>query len=207
VLIREDDINFTLGKHMKNTLSPYRGFTLIELAIVIVIIISVALFVIPTYANYVKRAKVTESLRLAMSAKTAVNHHATDDVPLTSIWTPPTKTAVVTDISIYTTDTTGISLSSHGELLNNLPVRHSGEIVIAFSSKIAPVSRNELILSPRQSDSSRYSSNGHELPLDFDRHSSVPPIIWECNSANPPEVNLGTRGTLNGKLAPANCRA
>jgi type IV pilus assembly protein PilA len=190
---------------MKNK-SLAHGFTLIEVAIVIALMMLLAVFVFPAYSNYLKRAKVSEALSLASTAKIAVSHHVTDDVPLTSIWTPPTPTDAIMDMGIYLTDTTGISLSSFG-VPTDMPARHSGEIVIVFSKKIAPAAHNELILSPRQADPTRFSSNGHELPLDLTHPLPNQSIIWECNSANPPAINRGTRGNLDSKLAPTNCRS
>ncbi len=49
-----------------------QGFTLIELMIVVAIIGILAAIAIPAYQDYTIRAKVTEGLNLADSAKTAV---------------------------------------------------------------------------------------------------------------------------------------
>jgi type IV pilus assembly protein PilA len=50
-----------------------KGFTLIELMIVVAIIGILAAIAIPAYQDYTIRAKVTEGLNLADSAKTAVS--------------------------------------------------------------------------------------------------------------------------------------
>src|ERR1041384_3861138 len=49
-----------------------KGFTLIELMIVVAIIGILAAIALPAYQDYTIRAKVTEALSLAASAKTAV---------------------------------------------------------------------------------------------------------------------------------------
>jgi len=56
--------------------SPAKGFTLIELMIVVAIIGILAAIAIPAYQNYVARAQVSEGLALATGPKTAVWDYA-----------------------------------------------------------------------------------------------------------------------------------
>ena len=53
-----------------------KGFTLIELMIVVAIIGILAAIALPAYQDYTTRAKVSEGLTLAASARTAVAEHA-----------------------------------------------------------------------------------------------------------------------------------
>ncbi|MBT8048826.1 MAG: pilin [Xanthomonadales bacterium] len=62
----------------------YRGFTLIELMIVIAIVAIILALALPVYSNYTIRAKVTEGLSLANSTKTAVSSACIED-PLLNI--------------------------------------------------------------------------------------------------------------------------
>lgn len=53
-------------------MNAQRGFTLIELMIVVAIIAILAAIALPAYQDYVARAQVTEGMSLAMSAKQAM---------------------------------------------------------------------------------------------------------------------------------------
>jgi len=111
---------------MKRSLQ--KGFTLIELMIVVAIIGILAAVALPAYQDYTVRAKVTEGLTLASSAKTAVSENAANGSPFSSGWTEPTATASVSDISIAS---------------------DNGEITISYTTKVAPAGENTLVLAPR----------------------------------------------------------
>ena len=93
-----------------------KGFTLIELMIVVAIIGILAAVAIPAYQDYTIRARVTEGLNLASSAKLAVSETAITNnaLPATQVatgYTTPVATPNVSDISIADDGTALITIT------------------------------------------------------------------------------------------------
>lgn len=157
-----------------------KGFTLIELMIVVAIIGVLVALAIPAYQDYTIRAKVTEGLSLASSAKAIVSENAVNSVVFDSGWTAVSATPNVSSIAIS-------------------PI--NGRITITYTTAVAPTGANTLILSPLNGD----RATGTSLVLNVP--PTLGSVTWVCRSAGAATTvtNAGV-GTLEAKYAPAECR-
>ena len=165
--------------------SLQKGFTLIELMIVVAIIGILAAIAIPAYQDYTIRGQVTEGLSLAAAAKAAVSESFTN----TGV-APATRTAA--GMTANATDTSG-------NYVKQLLVTN-GVIQITYSNT-APQRANAAI-------------NNMTLTL-VPYLATDMSVIWKCRAlgsvANPSGTLMNgaanTVGTLTAKYAPAECRA
>jgi type IV pilus assembly protein PilA len=156
-----------------------KGFTLIELMIVVAIIGILAAIALPAYQDYTVRSKVTEGLSLAEAAKTAVAETWNSDGALpanidATIGFVATK--YVSNITVNTTD--GTVQVTYDVTTNGIPQLTGG------------TSGNILLLVP--------SIGGVALAPGISGN-----MDWKCASAGSSALK---KGTVADKYAPAPCR-
>jgi type IV pilus assembly protein PilA len=167
-----------------------KGFTLIELMIVVAIIGILAAIAIPAYQDYTVRSKVTEGLSLASAAKVAVAEgFQSNDMPGVAAagfaWNTgfvPTK--YVTSVLV----TANPPLGAAGD----------GVITVTYSGNIPQVSGKTLILTPFI----------NKVLLAAGQTGS---IDWACTSSTNDTAQaqglLGTAaGSINAKYVPTSCK-
>ncbi|MET1081078.1 MAG: pilin [Pseudomonas sp.] len=186
-----------------------KGFTLIELMIVVAIIGILAAVALPAYQDYTARSRVSEGLLLAAEAKTLVADNAANVMPPATggLATGYPSIATVGAVPVPCilpapcTQMVGDNAGAGSINVRTLTVDNAvGTITIAFSDRVSPAPNNVIALVP----------SANNAPLD-DGVRPAGPIVWTCFAATrqPPAgsgITAPAGVTLPMNLAPAECR-
>ena len=161
-----------------------KGFTLIELMIVVAIIGILAAIAIPAYQDYTIRAQVTEGLNLASAAKAAI----AESYASNGTW-PATNAAAGLDAAANIT----------GKYVTSVTVGAGGQITIAYGQDASPkILADTLQLTP-------YTSPNDDITWQCGDKALANAGLTIATGATAPTGTPGG-GTIEAKYRPANCR-
>ncbi|MDS7965813.1 pilin [Acinetobacter sp. V117_2] len=167
-------------------MNAQKGFTLIELMIVVAIIGILAAIAIPAYQDYTVRSQVTEGLNMAGGVKTAVNDYYTD----VGSWPTDIKAAVCGKNATKDCDG-GTNTDYKGNYVSQIDVANGG-VNITYGNK---------------ANSSALAAKVLSLIPGTDTAKNV---TWVCgNAAKPDGVTLAAATnitSIDAKYLPGSCK-
>ena len=168
--------------------SIQKGFTLIELMIVVAIIGILAAVALPAYQDYTIRAKVSEGLTLSGALKTAISETFQSKGPVTMLCNDVATCGAIGATDMGTTAMTG------NRNVDSVQSSSTGVITISYKPAVVPAAANALLIAPVAADGTT------ALDLSASANAGAQ-IAWACGTG-PAAAN----STLLAKYRPAACR-
>lgn len=155
-----------------------KGFTLIELMIVVAIIGILAAVALPAYQDYTIRTKISEGLVLAGALKTAIAETHQSRGPASKLCNDENSCATLGATRMDAAEPAMVANRNVASVTSAA----TGVITITYKPSVVPAATNTIIITPTPADLSDASSAGAN-------------ITWNC-----------TTGTVEQKYRPSACR-